>query len=328
MKLSEIAEKFNGQLVNTDGSIVIKGLKSIHSAKKGDLTFVADKKHLKEIEKTSASAVLTFQKLQTQIPQVVVKNPQIVFYKLIEMMFPEEEKKGISQNAKIHNNVKIGKNVYIGDFTVIEEGVEIKDGVKIYPHCYIGKNTTIGENSVLYPNVVIYRDTVIGKNVIIHSGSVIASDGFGYYQEDGRHKKIKHIGRVIIQDDVEIGANTTIDRAVVDETIIKKGTKIDNLVMVAHNCQIGENTILVSQVGIAGSSKIGKNVILAGQVGVADHITIGDNVIVTAKSGVSTDLEPNKVYGSGFQAIEWTKWKKILVYFYKLPDIIKKHNKK
>ncbi len=324
MKLSEIAKIFNGQLVNTDGNIDIKGLKSISSAKEGDLTFVADKKHLKEIEKTSASAVLTFQKLDIPIPQIVVKNPQVVFYKLIEIMFPEEEKTGISENAKISKSAKIGKDVYIGDFTVIEENVEIKDGVKIYPHCYIGKNTTIGENSIIYPNVVIYRNTVIGKNVIIHSGSVIASDGFGYYQEDGKHKKIKHIGRVVIQDDVEIGANTTIDRAMVDETIIKSGTKIDNLVMIAHNCQIGENTILVSQVGIAGSSKIGNNVILAGQVGVADHITIGDNVIVTAKSGVGKDLEPNKVYGSGFQAIEWSKWKKILFYIYKLPEILKK----
>ena len=160
--------------------------------------------------------------------------------------------------------------------------------------------------------------------MIIHSGSVIASDGFGYYQEDGKHKKIKHIGKVVIQDDVEIGANTTIDRAMVDETVIKKGTKIDNLVMIGHNCQIGENTILVSQVGIAGSCKIGNNVILAGQVGVADHITIGDNVTVTAKSGVGKDLEPNKVYGSSFPAIEWSKWKKILFYIYKLPDILKK----
>ena len=324
MKLSEIAEKFNGQLVNTDGNIEIKGLKSISSAKKGDLTFVADKKHLKDLEKTSASAILTFQKLDIQIPQVIVKNPQTVFYKLIGIMFPEEEKIGISENAKISKSAKIGKDVYIGDFAVIEENVEIKDRVKIYPHCYIGKNTTIGENTIIYPNVVIYRDTVIGKNVIIHSGSVIASDGFGYYQEDGKHKKIKHIGRVVIQDDVEIGANTTIDRAMVDETIIKRGTKIDNLVMIAHNCHIGENTILVSQVGIAGSSKVGNNVILAGQVGVADHVAIGDNVIVTAKSGVAKNLEPNKVYGSGFHAIEWSKWKKILFYIYKLPDILKK----
>ncbi|WP_456463733.1 UDP-3-O-(3-hydroxymyristoyl)glucosamine N-acyltransferase [Persephonella sp.] len=323
MKLSEIAKIFNGQLVYTDGNIDIKGLKNVLSAEKGDLTFIADNKYLKDLEKTGASAVLTFKKLDLQIPQIVVKDPQLVFYKLIEIMFPEEEKTGISENAKISKSTKIGKDVYIGDFTVIEENVEIKDGVKIYPHCYIGKNTIIGENSTLYPNVVIYRDTIIGKNVIIHSGSVIASDGFGYYQKGGKHKKIKHIGRVVIQDDVEIGANTTIDRAMVDETVIKRGTKIDNLVMIAHNCQIGENTILVSQVGIAGSSKIGNNVILAGQVGVADHITIGDNVIVTAKSGVAKDLEPNKVYGSGFQAIEWSKWKKILFYFYKLPDILK-----
>ncbi|WP_457625121.1 UDP-3-O-(3-hydroxymyristoyl)glucosamine N-acyltransferase [Persephonella sp.] len=323
MKLSEIAKRFGGELYRVKEDIEIKGLKSLSSAKEGDITFISDKKYIKEAQSTLASAILTSEKLDINIPQIIVKDPQKVFYRLIDILFPEEEKTGISKKSSVSDRVKTGKDVYIGDFCVVEEGVRIGNGVKIYPNCYIGKNVTIGDNTVIYPNVVVYRDTEIGKNVIIHSGAVIGADGFGYYKEDGVHKKIKHIGKVIIEDDVEIGANTTIDRAVVDQTVIKRGTKIDNLVMIAHNCYVGENSILVSQVGIAGSSKIGKNVILAGQVGVADHITIGDNVIVTAKSGVGKDLEPNKVYGSGLQAVEWSKWKRVMFYLYKLPEIIK-----
>jgi UDP-3-O-[3-hydroxymyristoyl] glucosamine N-acyltransferase len=324
LKLSEIAKRFGGELYRVKEDIEIKGLKSLSSAKEGDITFISDKKYIKEAQSTLASAILTSEKLDINIPQIIVKDPQKVFYRLIDILFPEEEKTGISEKSSVSDRVKTGKDVYIGDFCVVEEGVRIGNGVKIYPNCYIGKNVTIGDNTVIYPNVVVYRDTEIGKNVIIHSGAVIGADGFGYYKEDGVHKKIKHIGKVIIEDDVEIGANTTIDRAVVDQTVIKRGTKIDNLVMIAHNCYVGENSILVSQVGIAGSSKIGKNVILAGQVGVADHITIGDNVIVTAKSGVGKDLEPNKVYGSGLQAVEWSKWKRVMFYLYKLPEIIKK----
>ncbi|NPA16365.1 MAG: UDP-3-O-(3-hydroxymyristoyl)glucosamine N-acyltransferase [Aquificae bacterium] len=322
MKLSQIAQEFGGKLVGEDREI--KGLKSISSAREGDLTFLADRKHLEALKNSEASAVLVPEELDIDIPQIVVKNPQNVFYKLLELFYAEELPSGISPRASVSEKAQIGSDVYIGDFAVVEEDVKIGDRVRIYPGCYIGKNTSIGEGSIIYPNVVIYRDTRIGRNVIIHSGCVIAGDGFGYYQEDGKHRKIPHVGRVVIEDNVEIGANTTIDRAMVDETVIKEGTKIDNLVMIAHNCYVGENTILVSQVGIAGSTKIGKNVILAGQVGVADHITIGDNVIVTAKSGVGKDLEPNKVYGSGLQAIEWSKWKKVMFYLYKLPEIIKK----
>ena len=214
----------------------------------------------------------------------------------------------------------------IKDYVVIEDNVEIADGTIVYPFSFIGTNTKIGKDCIIYSNVSIYKNTTIGNNVIVHSGAVIAGDGFGYYQKNGKHKKIKHVGCVVIEDNVEIGANTTIDRAMVDETVVKEGTKIDNLVMLGHNVEIGENTILVSQVGIAGSSKVGKNCILAGQVGVADHITIGDNVIVTAKSGVGKDLPPDNIYGSSLHAIEWKKWKKIMFYIYKLPDIIKKLN--
>jgi UDP-3-O-[3-hydroxymyristoyl] glucosamine N-acyltransferase len=326
MKISEIARLLNGKLENFTQDKEIKNLKSVETATEDDITFLKNKKDLDKI-KAGAVIVGSFMP-ELNIPQIVVDKPDIAFYKLIEIFYPDEKKEGfISDLAIVGKNVEIGKNSQIHEYVVIKDNVKIGKNCIIHPFCYIGENTQIGDNCILYPNVAIYKDTIIGNNVIIHANSVIAADGFGYYQEDGKHKKIKHIGKVIIEDDVEIGANTTIDRAMLDETVIKKGTKIDNLVMIGHNCKVGQNTILVSQVGIAGSSKIGNNVILAGQVGVADHITIGDNVIVTAKSGVGSDLPPNGIYGSSINAIEWKKWKRVIAILPKLPEILKKLEK-
>jgi len=297
MKLSEIARLFNGKLYNVKEDREITGLKSIFTAKEGDLTFLTDRKLYDLAEKTSASAILVREPIEsTNVPQIIVDNPQ----------------------------AKLGENVYIGDYVVIEDNVEIGNNTVIHPFTYIGENTKIGNDVIIYPRVTIYKNTEIGNRVIIHSGAVIAADGFGYYRENNEHIKIKHVGKVIIEDDVEIGANTTIDRAMIDETVIKKGTKIDNLVMVAHNCTVGERTIFAAQVGLAGSTKVGNDVILAGQVGVADHIKIGDNVIVTGKSGIWSNLEPGKMYGSNIPAMEWSKWKRILAVLVKLPDLYRK----
>lgn len=322
MKISEITKLVGGEVYNLKEDFEVVSLKSVDTASERDLTFLTVSKIP---ENFKAGAVLVKEKIEgLEAVQIVVKNPAVSFYKLIDILYPDEELSGkISKTAIIGENVVLEEDVYIGDYVVVEDNVKIGKGSVIKPFVFIGKNTTIGQNCVIHPRVVIYRDTQIGNNVIIHSGAVIASDGFGYYQEDGKHKKIKHIGKVIIEDDVEIGANATIDRAMLDQTVIKRGTKIDNLVMIGHNCQIGEGCILVSQVGIAGSCKIGNNVILAGQVGVADHVNIGDNVIVTAKSGVSGNLPPNNIYGSGIPAIEWKKWKKIIVHLQKLPEIFK-----
>lgn len=326
MRLLKIAEIFNGKLYNFKEDKEITGVSSILSAKEGDISFISEPKLKALAKKTKASAIFVKEPIEdTDIVQIVVENPQVAFYKLIDILYPEEEiKPRKAKTAKISKKANLGENIYIGDYVVIEDNVEIGNNTIIHPFTYIGKNTKIGNDCIIYPRVTIYKDTIIGNRVIIHSGSVIASDGFGYYQEDGKHKKIKHIGKVVIEDDVEIGANVTIDRAMLDETIIKKGTKIDNLTMIAHNVQVGENTILVSQVGIAGSSKIGNNCILAGQVGVADHIKITDNVIITAKSGVGKDILKAGVYGSGINAIEWSKWKKILFYLYRLNELFKK----
>ncbi len=323
MKLSEIAKKFNGKLLGKD--IDIKGVSSPENAKEEDIVFIKDKKYLDKLKESKAGAIVTKEQLDINKPQLIVNSPEKVVYYLLDTLYREEEKKDfIAKTAVLGKNVKLGKNVYIGEYVVIEDNVNIGDNTKIFPFTYIGRNTKIGKDSILYPRVTVYKNTIIGNRVIIHSGAVIAGDGFGYYQKDGKHIKINHIGSVVIEDDVEIGANTTIDRAMIDKTVIKEGTKIDNLVMVGHNCNIGKNTILVSQVGIAGSCNIGNNVILAGQVGVADHINIGDNIIVTAKSGVGKDLKKPGIYGANIPAIEWNKWKKILIYLYKLPELLKR----
>ncbi len=325
MRLTEIANIINGELINLKEDIDIKSLASIENAGKGDITFISNRKFFDFLYKTEASAIITKEKLDIDKPQIVVKKPDIAFYKLIEIFYPDREEHGyISEKAVVGKDVQIGKNVYIGDYVVIQNGVRIGDNSRIYPFSFVGENCVIGENTVIYPRVTLYPEVQIGNRVIIHSGVVIGGDGFGYYQQDGKHIKIKHVGKVVVEDDVEIGANTTIDRAVIDKTVIGKGSKIDNLVMIGHNCKIGDNCIIISQAGIAGSSKIGNNVIIAGQVGVADHIKIGDNVIVIGKSAVHKDLPPNGVYGSSFPAIEWTKWKKIISYILKLPEIFKK----
>jgi len=325
VKVTEIAKRFDGEVINLNEDIEIKGVASLENAGEGDIAFLTSEKFLEKAKNSKASAILVNKPLDIPKTQIIVEKPDVVFYKLIDIFYPDEELKGyISETAKIGKNVKIGKNTVIKDYVVIEDNVEIGENCIIYPHVYIGKNIKIGNNVIIYPNVVLYHDVIVGNNVIIHSGAVIGGDGFGYYLENGRRKKIKHIGKVILEDDVEIGANTTIDRALVDATVIKKGTKIDNLVMVGHNCKIGENTVLVSQTGIAGSCNIGNNVIMAGQVGVADHITIGDNIIITAKSGVGRDLTKAGVYGANIPAIEWNKWKRILLKIYSLADKKKK----
>lgn len=323
MRLSEIAEMFDGRVFNLKEDFEVEGLKSLDTAGERDISFILNQKSIKS--EVKAGAVFVRERIDgLQTTQILVKDPAVAFYKLIDVLNPETPKVGyISKTAIISRDISIDSSSFVGDYVVIEEGVKIGRNSVIKPFTFIGKNTSIGDNCIIHPRVVIYGDTTIGNNVIIHSGAVIGSDGFGYYQENGRHKKIRHIGKVIIEDDVEIGANTTIDRAMLDATVIRRGSKVDNLVMIGHNCRVGENCILVSQVGIAGSCNIGNNVILAGQVGVADHVNIGDNVIVTAKSGVASDLQPNNIYGSGLPAIEWKRWKKILVYIQKLPELFK-----
>ncbi|MFA5100235.1 MAG: UDP-3-O-(3-hydroxymyristoyl)glucosamine N-acyltransferase, partial [Candidatus Omnitrophota bacterium] len=227
---------------------------------------------------------------------------------------------GVHRAAVVAQGVSLGNNVGIGACAVIEEGVSIGDNTVIYPNCFIGRNTVIGSNTIVYSNVSVRENIHIGNNVIIHAGSVIGSDGFGFVTVGGIHHKIPQVGTVIIEDDVEIGANCTIDRARFDKTVIGQGTKLDNMVHIAHNVVTGKNCLIVAQVGVSGSTTIGNNVILAGQVGVVGHVKIGDNTIVMAKSGISKDVPENSLLW-GVPAKPLNEEKKLLVYINGLPKM-------
>ncbi|RLJ70539.1 UDP-3-O-[3-hydroxymyristoyl] glucosamine N-acyltransferase [Hydrogenivirga caldilitoris] len=322
MKLKDIAELTGGELYG-DPELELAGVSSPQNPKLGTVVFCQSEKDVERALAGNPSALVVNREVDFT-HYVKVEDVRYALALFLERFYPEEHPEGISEKAQIGKNVSIGERVYIAPFTYIGDNVVLEDDVKVYPFTYVGNNTFVGEGTVLFSGVHIYPNTVIGKGVRIHSGTVIGADGFGYHIGKGGIKKLNHIGNVIIEDFVEIGANTTVDRAMIDSTRVGKFSKLDNLVMIAHNCDIGEGNIIVSQVGISGSVRTGKNVILAGQVGVADHVYIGDNVMVTAKSGVSKDLPPGKVYGASLPAIEWTKWRRIYASLMKLPDIVKK----
>jgi UDP-3-O-[3-hydroxymyristoyl] glucosamine N-acyltransferase len=235
------------------------------------------------------------------------------------------EKTGVAPNSSIDPSAKIGEKAYIGAFAVIEEKVVIGNNCKIYPQVYIGSNVTIGDNTVLYPGVKIYRDCVIGSNCIIHSGAVIGADGFGFSREEEGYRKIPQTGNVIIEDNVEIGANTTIDRAVMGSTIIHRGVKLDNLIQIAHNCEIGQNTAMAAQVGIAGSTKVGENCVFGGQVGLGGHITIGNNVQIGAQSGIISNIKDgSEIIGSPAMPVKSFFRSSLIIP--KLPDMYRQLN--
>jgi UDP-3-O-[3-hydroxymyristoyl] glucosamine N-acyltransferase len=273
---------------------------------------------------TRASAIITSREIEKKNKPIIrTDNPSLAFAKIISLFSPQEEikPKGIHPTAIVAKSAKLGANVALGAYTVIEEGVSIGEGSAIFPHVYIGKNTQLGSENLIYPNVTIRENTVIGNRVIIHSGTVIGSDGFGYVELEGRHEKIPQLGKVVIEDDVEIGACVTIDRARFDKTLIAKGTKIDNLVQIAHNVQVGENSIIIAQAGISGSTEIGKNVIIAGQAGLVGHIKIGDKAIIGAQAGVTKSV-PAKVMVSGYPARPHLQAMRLSAALEKLPALL------
>jgi UDP-3-O-[3-hydroxymyristoyl] glucosamine N-acyltransferase len=292
------------------------------------VVFISDEKQFKELSDIPTLLVVSKnikvpKELEEKTHLIRVENAKLALALVLRKLYPPKHPVGISKRATLGEKVEYGEGTYIGDFCYIGNNVRLGRNVKIYPGCYIGNNTQIGDNTVIYPNCVIYPNTVIGKNVIIHSGTVLGSDGFGYVFRKGEHIKIPHIGVVVVENNVEIGANTTIDRALLEKTVIGEGTKIDNLVQVGHNCKLGRGVILVSQVGLSGSVEVKDYAILAGQVGVADHVKIGRAVRVAAKSGVISDLEDGKTYGANLPAVEWERWKRIYVLLLKLPEIYK-----
>lgn len=322
--LREIAEIVGGEVVG-DGSIKIFGLGSIDTAGEGILTF-ADELHADVAKNSKASAVIMSADFSDKLPKnaIVVKDSRVAFAKLLDIFTPKIKiPLGISDKAHIGQNVKISENVSIMPFVVVDDNAEIKSGAVIYPHSYIGQYAVIGENSMIYSNVTVREHCKVGKNCVIHSSTVIGSDGFGFTTSNGVHTKVPQIGNVVVEDDVEIGAQVGIDRAAMGSTVIGHGTKIDNLVHIGHNCKIGANCLIVAQTGISGSTTVGDNVTFGGQVGTVGHITIGGNSIYAARSGISKNM-PENYFGAGFPIQPHSEWLKLQAALKKVPELIKK----
>ncbi len=322
MRLKDVAQKIGATLEGA-GDIEIIGVAGLKEATEGHITFMNGNK-FSELEQTRASAVIVpTHAPKLGMPLLRVKNPRLAFARAIELFnFKPYEPAGIHERAVIGRNAVIGADPSIHPNVVIADEARIGDRVTIYPGAWIGRGATIGDDAVIYSNVNIREHVRIGNRVIIHAGATIGSDGFGYVTDEGKHHKIPQVGGVIIGDDVEIGANSTIDRATLGNTVIKRGTKIDNLVHVAHNVTIGEHCFLIAQVGIAGSCTLGDHVVLAGQVGLADHVRIGDRTMVSAQSGVIKDIDPDQVMG-GYYAMPQREWLKIQALIPKLPELKK-----
>ena len=323
-----IAGLLNGTIVG-DKNAAVSTVSSIDGGKAGSLAYITNPKYEQYLYTTEASIVLvdnTFEpKQEVKATLIKVENVGACVLNLLEMYNATRPRKsGISKLASIHEGAELGESCYVGDFTVVESTAKIGANVQIYPQCYIGDNVTIGDGTKLYPGVKIYEGCVIGKNCILHAGAVIGADGFGFApKEDGTFAKIPQLGNVVIEDNVEIGANTCVDRAKTDSTIIRSGVKLDNLIQIGHNVQVGSNTVMSAQVGIAGTSKVGSNCFIAGQVGIADHVTVGDRVQIGSKSGIDKSV-PDGEIRFGFPALPGMQYHRSFAVFKNLPEMSQK----
>lgn len=325
MKLIEIAKHLSGTLTGPGDVEILKPAK-IEEAGIGDITFISNPKYKQFLTKTKASAVIVDStESDIRIPHIKVENAYMGFLLLLKLFEPKRgfDFSGISAKAGIHSTAKIGENSSIAPFVYIGSNCSVGRNCIIYPGVVLHNNTVIGDNCSFFSNVSIRESCIVGNNVILHDGVVIGGDGFGFAPWQGKYQKIPQIGNVIIEDDVEIGANSTIDRATVGSTIIKKGTKLDNLIQVAHNCVIGEHTVIAAQTGISGSTEVGNHVTLGGQVGVVGHIKIGDFTTIAAQSGVSKNVGSKQVL-FGTPASPIAERKKIEVSLRKLPETTKR----
>jgi UDP-3-O-[3-hydroxymyristoyl] glucosamine N-acyltransferase len=323
MKLKELADMLGAELTGP-ADIDIRGAAGVQEAREGQITFITGKNLIEDLERSQASAALV--PLDTpalHLPLLRLKNPRLAFARTLELFYVKPyQASGISEKASVGANVVIGDDPSIHPFVVLADDVKVGDRVTLYPGVAIGRGSVVHDDSIIHANVSIGENIRIGKRVIIHAGTVIGSDGFGFVTDNGRHHKIPQTGGVIIEDDVEIGANCTIDRATLGNTVIKNGTKLDNQVHVAHNVTIGEHCLLAAQTGIAGSSTLGNFVVFGGQVGVADHISIGDRVMAGGGSGISRDLDAGQVV-AGYYAMPIRDWLKVQVLLPKLPELKK-----
>ena len=323
---AEMIAGFLGGDIVGDKQATVHTVSSIEEGKAGSLAYLTNPKYEPFLYTTQASIVLVNRSFTPSQPVAAtlirVDDAGACVLKLLEMYnAAKPRKEGISRLASIAESARVGEKCYIGDFTVVERGVEIGAGCQIYPQVYLGDGVRIGEGTILYPGVKIYEGCVVGRNCILHAGAVIGADGFGFMPNaEGGFDKIPQLGNVIIEDDVEIGANTCIDRAKTDSTIIRRGVKLDNLIQIGHNVQIGENTVSSAQTGIAGTSKVGSNCFLAGQVGIADHVTIGNNVKVGSKSGLDKNVPDNEIR-FGYPALPGIQYHRAANIFKRLPEL-------
>ncbi len=325
--IEDIVKLTGGELIQKKKDTLITGAATLSDAKKGDIAFLNHPKYKKLMTDTKSSCVIVplWYKGTTDAALIKTEKVEVTFSKVLKKLYgiKKHSFEGISEKASINKNVEMDSGVSVGEFVKIENAVKIGKNSAIYSGVYIGRNVEIGTNCVLYPNVVILDRVNIGNNVIIHSGAVIGSDGFGYYTENLKYLKTPQVGGIIIDNNVEIGANVTIDRGSPGNTIIKCGTKIDNLVQIAHNVNIGKNCLIVSQVGIAGSTVIGDNAILAGQAGITGHIKIGSGAKIAAKAGVTRDVKPDQLV-SGYPAMNHREAKRLNAFIKRLPELFKK----
>jgi UDP-3-O-[3-hydroxymyristoyl] glucosamine N-acyltransferase len=328
--ITQIAQLLGGKIEGNADANVHK-LCKIEEGEVGGLSFLANPQYTPYIYETEATAVIINADFVLEKPVkttlIRVENAYQSFAKLLELYNQiKQNKVGIAQQSVIHESAKIGENCYVGEFAVVGEDVQIGNNVKIYPQVYIGDNTQIDDNTTIYAGVKIYPNTVIGKDVTIHAGSVIGTDGFGFVPVDSSYSKVAQIGNVIIEDHVDIGANTCIDRATLGSTIIKKGVKLDNLIQIAHNVVVGENTVMASQTGISGSTKIGKNCMFGGQVGIAGHAIIADGVKLAAQSGVPASIKQENAVYFGSPAIDAVEYRRSAIHFKNFDKIVKRLN--
>ena len=298
LTVGEIADLVGGML-RGDGSVEVRGLAPVDQPKDGQLAFLASRSYAKHVAACTAPAFLVSSEMESvlpaTIPRVVVEDPYPAMRTLLHHFHPEEPwTPEIHPTAVIGRDVFLGTGVEVGPYAVIEDGARLEDGARIGAHVVVGRRSVVGPGSRLYPHVVLYPDTHLGRHVIVHSGARLGADGFGYTFVDGEHRKIPQVGRCVIEDDVEIGANTTVDRGSLGDTHIGRGTKLDNLVQIAHNVRVGARTLMAALVGIAGSTRIGEGVWLGGQVGVINNLDVGDGVRVTVRSGVTRDVPPGE----------------------------------
>jgi UDP-3-O-[3-hydroxymyristoyl] glucosamine N-acyltransferase len=322
--LGRLAEALDARL-DRDPERIVTGVAPLESAGPGHISFLADSRYCAAARRSRAGAFLAPADVSDlPAPALRCREPREALIDLLTLFYPSAAVvPGVDASAVVAPDAQVHPSASIGALTVIESGAVIGPNVRLHPLVYIGARVEVGEASVLYPHVVVREGIRLGRRVIIHGGAVIGADGFGYVFQGSTHRKIPQVGGVIIEDDVEIGANATIDRATLGDTLIRRGTKIDNLVQVGHNVEIGEHAILVAQVGVSGSCRLGTQVVLAGQVGVADHVTIGDGVIVGAQSGVANNLKAGETY-FGYPARPAAEARRINAALSRLPELLKK----